>query len=135
MNLELENTLVSKFPRLYKLARPAGAVEPFIFGMECGDGWYQLIYDLSEKLENLIERLPKEEANQAYVINIKEKHAVLHFDMMYATVEMYSLIRQTEAMSWKVCESCGQPGSVRSDLNWSQALCDSHYERAKRKRG
>ena len=64
MKQELEDTLTEKFPKLYSHTGPY-----------VGDGWFQLIYDLSEKLERLIEtyEATEDEFEAPYASQIKEK--------------------------------------------------------------
>lgn len=54
MKKELDDKLCQDFPLLYT-DRHASLKESLMpFGFECGDGWYELIYNLSIKLEAII---------------------------------------------------------------------------------
>lgn len=56
MDKKLQDTLYKEFPLLYKEHTWNMSQTCMCWGFELGDGWYQLIYDLSTKLENLIKK-------------------------------------------------------------------------------
>ncbi len=49
MNLELENKLVRRFPALYQNYGDKNS--SLYYGVETLDGWFQLIWSMSEELE------------------------------------------------------------------------------------
>lgn len=57
MRLELENKLCKDFPLLYRGRKKSLQESLMGFGFECEDGWYELLYDLSSKLEPLIKKI------------------------------------------------------------------------------
>lgn len=63
MNLELEKTLVTEFPIIYRDMYGSMKNTCMAFGIECNDGWYNILYNLSKKLEEIAakEDLPKEQ--------------------------------------------------------------------------
>jgi hypothetical protein len=88
------------------------------------NGWFQIIYDLSLKLEALILAIPDEEERVKYrAMQVKEKFGTLRFYMTAETEEMDKLIDEAESASVKTCEYCGQPGSLRTK-GWCFTLCD-----------
>jgi hypothetical protein len=92
----------------------------------CDDGWFQLIYDLSKKLEAEILKQP-EEARQHYCASqVKEKYAGLRFYMNCSTDEMQKFIEEAEEKSEKTCEVCGAPGKVREHHMWYYCSCEDH---------
>ncbi len=56
MNSELDAKLVEEFPLLYKERHMNMQQTCMCWGFSCRDGWYDLIYDLSSKLEPLIQQ-------------------------------------------------------------------------------
>ena len=129
-----ENTkkLFNAFPNLY-----AGQELPITqslmrFGFECNSGWFQLIWDLSEKLEELIIQYKKEYPNEPYypqAIQVKEKYGTLRFYMTSATTEMWDLIEEAEGKSEEICEICGEPGNLTTSYGWMSVLCDKCKEK------
>jgi hypothetical protein len=112
-------------PRLYK------------HGMyfECGSGWYDIVHDLSIKIERLLEKdaeqysVPEGEEDQhvqMYAVQVKEKYGTLRFYMSCETDEISNLIRDCERLSEKTCEKCGAPGTYRG-VSWVEVRCDECY--------
>lgn len=89
-------------------------LEPIYF--ECGDGWFQLIWDLCEAIEPL--------APAAFAaVQVKEKFGGLRFYAGAVSKEVYKLIDGAEEKSFTICEQCGETGKVRYG-GWVRTLCD-----------
>lgn len=56
MKNELEENLYKNFPLLYSEHKLPMSHTCMCWGFSCGDGWYDLIYNLSSKLEPLIKK-------------------------------------------------------------------------------
>lgn len=114
MNAEHTKYLIENFPNLYR-----GITKPLTeslmgFGFECGDGWFELIKELSEKLEPM----------GVEAIQVKEKWGGLRFYLAGgAPHEAWDLIEEAEERAETICEACGAPGEVR-DRPWVVTLCD-----------
>jgi len=140
MNRELSKKLFDRFS-FFKPQKPI--IESLMgFGFECGDGWYNLIWELCEGIEKEIKNFEsditeeaKERLNDEYyefeVIQVKEKFGTLRFYTNWGTEEIYKLINEAEAKSATICEVCGDPGEVRNDTGWISVLCDKHYKEDK----
>jgi hypothetical protein len=123
MKKELDDALCRDFPLLYSKRRGTIYQTCMAWGFECGDGWYDLIYRLSKKLERLIEAQPTDES--ACAAQVKEKFGTLSFYMDGATDEMYAAVNEAEAESARTCETCGAPGRLRGG-GWLYTACDEH---------
>jgi len=128
MHPKLDKKLCADFPLLYGDRNGNMQNTCMVWGFDCNDGWYQLIYDLSSKLEPLIkmylETATKEEAEYyPRAMQVKEKFGTLRFYMTSATDEMYKLIQEAEDKSGEICETCGKPGKCRNG-GWITCLCD-----------
>jgi hypothetical protein len=89
------------------------------FGFECGDGWFELIYNLCERIEQIGYPIDFE------VVQVKEKFGGLRFYVHNGTDEIYKLISEAEAISYKTCEQCGAPASETQDTHgWISTLCE-----------
>lgn len=124
MRKELDEQLCSECPNLYadRWADKMGTC--MCWGFDTMNGWFQIIYDLSLKLEALILAIPDEEERVKYrAMQVKEKFGTLRFYMTAETEEMDKLIDEAESASVKTCEYCGQPGSLRTK-GWCFTLCD-----------
>lgn len=148
MKPELENQLCEKFPLLYKDRRGDPRKTLMHWGLSVGDGWYQIIYDLSLKLEILINKYIQENPRicehcdiEEHLHNIdnacstfslkhpkaaqvKEKFGGLRFYMSNgSTKEMEACIDLAEALAGETCEVCGKPGT-ETDSGWIKIKCD-----------
>ena len=129
MKRELDEKLVKEFPLLYADRNASIRETAMCWGFECGDGWFDIIWDLSSKIEPLIRAYIDNNNNalckSSYprASQVKEKFGGLRFYMANSTDEMRSLIRHTEGLSYITCESCGQPGTIRK-TGWMSTLCD-----------
>jgi|SRR5215510_3577356 len=115
MDIELQEKLVNHFPKLYKFSK----------SFDCGNGWFDLIWELSKKLEELIEPWIEEGSN-SYATQVKEKYGTLRFYMSCETEEMSSLIAESEKKSSETCEVCGNPGTLDGVTYWLATHCEEH---------
>ena len=115
MSPELASKLTADFPLLY-----AGEG---VFSFECKDGWYDIIRELSEKLEHL----NRTTGLSCVASQVKEKFGTLRF---YCTDEdappALVLIQSAMNKSAVTCERCGEPGNLREG-GWLKTLCDKCF--------
>ena len=133
MKQELDKKLVKAFPLLYEDRSTSMQSTAMCWGFSCDDGWFDIIWNLSSKLEPLIQKLHNERQDIEHLpraSQVKEKFGGLRFYVTSATDEMDSLIEEAETLSYKTCESCGNPGQGRSG-GWIKTLCDTCSEERK----
>ena len=92
--------------------------------IECSDGWYDLIDELSSKLEDLILELPPQDTFQFYAIQVKQKFGELRFYMTQTTQQMDTIIHEYMKKSQKICEFCGKEGKL-DGTSWLRVVCDA----------
>ena len=126
MRQEFDDLLVKTFPNLYKDRYGDKRETCMCWGFP-GDGWFLIIWNLSEKLEKIILSFPEEERAQICATQVKEKFGTLRFYMSLYYKEIEDLIDQAEELSSQVCERCGSPGKTRPG-GWILTLCDSCYK-------
>ena len=117
MTERLENALASEFPFMTGI------------GTDCGDGWYPLIREMCEEITAVYEA-----AGRPVDINVdqvKEKYGALCFYYHPYDPQVTEIADRYEDRSTCVCEICGAPGSLCTDLPWMQTLCREHHEREK----
>src|SRR5687768_16198040 len=109
MNDANNKKLKEDFPLLYShfLENMTPNQTLMAYGLECGDGWFKVVYDLSRQIECMIKTLPSESRELFYVDQVKEKFGSLRFYMHTSTDEMDEMIRAAEAKSMETCEECG----------------------------
>ena len=132
MDIKLENELIQKYPRVFKLAYNkyfknwdnSEQRGPFsLFGIECDDGWFDLLNNLCEKMETYINSTENPDAY--YVVQIKEKWGTLRFYMSGYSDEIDALVTIAEKSSEITCECCAKPGQLgKGKFGWYQTLCD-----------
>ncbi len=179
MNEELDKKLVKTFPLLYGDRNASMQLTAMCWGFACSDGWFDIIWNLSSKLEPIIQGFIKENPNlpcstcgckkdrhyasltrspgKCMTIHVdpdseeeppgnyracfcdkydpqcpkaaqvKEKFGGLRFYMTCGSDEIFDLISEAEALSYKTCEECGKPGEER-DTGWIHTHCDNCHE-------
>ena len=89
-----------------------------LFGHECGEGWIPLIEELIKDLKEL--------GWDGDIQQVKEKFGGLRFYINGGSNAVFARIDKAEADSYKICETCGEAGILRTDRNWVRTLCDKH---------
>ena len=73
-----------------------------VFGFEHGDGWFDIIWELCEKIEEDLKQTTKpigSEIEDFEVIQVKEKFGTLRFYTNWGTNKIYNFIEQAEIKS------------------------------------
>lgn len=125
MNKELDDKLVQAFPNLYADRNAPMNMTAMCWGFEFGDGWKDIIWGLSEKLEAMILALPEEERKHYKASQCKEKFGSMRVYMTASTDEMEEAIDEAEMKSEKTCEICGKLGKIVGQ-GWYYAACREH---------
>ena len=92
---------------------------PMIPVLECGRGWDKLVWEL---VNNLKAHGWNMDAKQ-----IKEKFGGLRFYIGDSNDILDKLINEAEIKSYTICETCGEPGTLRQK-GWWKTLCDTHHK-------
>ena len=117
MKRELENGIVTSHPALYR------SLEPRYSGaclFECDDGWYQIIDELSRKLETQARK------SDLQVVCVKEKLGSLRVYLRGpATGRVQDWVATAEGLSRNTCERCSQAAMLRrhKDGGGIRTLC------------
>jgi len=120
MRPELDNKLFEKYPILYQSKDKPPTESLMCFGFECLSGWYKIIDELSQK----IEEHNKNAEHPTIAIQVKEKYGSLRFYVTSATDYIYDLIDKAEEKSYEVCENCGSEEDVKTEgSGWITTLC------------
>lgn len=141
MNDILEGKLHSDFPFM---KRPVMGTDGttvnnnYAFGCEVGDGWYELLNELCEKITDIYSHYGAEP--DIVIDQVKEKYGGLRFyyhregitEDETASIEINhqieDIVQQFEDRSEYICEECGQEGILRDDLPWMATLCEHCYK-------
>ena len=114
MKPELEQLLRTKHPKIFaewdESNTDADADATMSKGIECGDGWFELIDMLCLILQIMTNT---EGAPQAVAVRVKEKSGRLQFCVRDKLSEpQMERIQRIADMSAEQCEECGKPGTT-----------------------
>lgn len=142
MKTELQNQLVASHPTIFREVNGIPDQTCMAFGIECGDGWHDLIETLCEQIDASVEwanRLFPDLKFGVVAAQVKEKYGSLRFyvDFIYDinlephqmekigrfTQEINGMIRMVEALSAKTCETCGGSCSRNTQRLFPHAQC------------
>ena len=125
MNQLLTDKLFSEFPELFRGRKEPVKGKLMALGFVCGDGWFDIIYNLSKDITdyakiNNLEPFPK-------AFEVKQKFGGLVFYLVQPVDNtIYNLTRKAQDASYKVCELCGSSDNVRGNKSgYKQYLCDA----------
>jgi hypothetical protein len=109
----IEQQLEREFPNLYSEG----------IYLECGPGWYDIIYRLSAELELLIreEHARDPDGEPIHAVQVKSKWGGLRFYLNWETREMSKAIAKAEQLCLAVCDVCG---NIRR--NSPMEYCNDH---------
>ena len=131
MNAENTKALVESFPVLYCGAdRPRATESAPRFFFECEDGWFNLVFRLSERLQTAARRAGATADSEEWprALQVKEKYGTLRFYSMPARDEFSKLIDEAENESRRICEFCGAGARPRGKGGWYKTLCDPYAQ-------
>lgn len=115
MNKENTQKLLTDFPELYSAQ---GGLFHY-FGFQCGDGWFQIIYDLSIEITATAKQAG---ATSPVACQVKEKFGGLRFYVSAPGVDIESAMDKAYEKAWVTCEKCGAPGAIIHG-RWSRVRC------------
>jgi len=117
MNEELQAILCSRYPKLL----PAQGERCFqLFGIECQDGWFALIYAACELIQKYTDRTG---SGQVIAVQVKEKLGGLRFYCRGGDDYVLSVVELVEGLSESICELCGARGSILGSNGGLGARC------------
>ncbi|MGF0337944.1 antitoxin Xre/MbcA/ParS toxin-binding domain-containing protein [Ectopseudomonas toyotomiensis] len=119
MNEQLESYLCSRYPKLLPAEGPGCHA---LFGFECSDGWFALIYAACE----LIQAHSNRDSEQVVASQVKEKFGGLRFYYYGGDDYIEAVVDLVERLSESICELCGAPGLIRESNGWLNARCEAH---------
>lgn len=99
---------------------------------DCGDGWNELLMELSLQLEAIcVDQAAKGEV-PLLARQVKTKFGGLRFYLDIPYIGATDLIDQAKARASATCEECGAPGALHQQSGWYSTLCTAHANSASR---
>lgn len=146
MNIELQHQLCAKYPSIFREVCGEPSQTCMAFGIECGNGWHELIDLLCDSITHQVEsanRLYPQLRFAVVAAQVKEKYGGLRFYVDYVYDHellqdadamkrinkeidtITGMIRMVERMSFRTCETCG--GKCKPDLQsiYPRAECEA----------
>ena len=131
---EKEENLCAKYSKILSVHDENIGNSPVsAYGIECEDGWFDLIDTLCKNIQSYVDwkikDMPTEDAEQFQpaALQIKSKFGGLRFYYSGGDELIAGMVRMAESMSFKICEMCGNSGSRRGS-GWIFTLCNSCWD-------
>jgi len=131
MKQELDQKLCEKYPLMMVNRNGAVTETCMCWGVECGDGWYNILNSLMSNIQHHIDwnntNVEKEytqykQVPQVILDQVKEKFGTLRFYYTGGDDYIRGLVSMAESMSAITCETCGNPGEQTHSV-WIKTTC------------
>lgn len=125
MDSKLQKALYKKYPKIFRQKDLPMSQTCMCWGIECGNGWYQILDSLCHVIQEHVDALIKDKkANcQVEAEQVKEKYGSLRFYTNFEDDYISGAIRIASALSSRTCEDCGGHGTP-SKKGWITVLCN-----------
>lgn len=124
MKTELDVRLCQRYPLIFAERASSKQTSGTGRAITCGDGWFDLIDALCERLQFWTDQ---HQAPQVVAVQVKEKWGALCFyPSLGASQEQLGMIHMAEAMSARICAQCGKPGQTLVHADWFMTRCAQH---------
>lgn len=131
MKDELQNKLYDKYPELFENRHKSPRESCMAWGIECGDGWYDILsalcFGIAQHERNKAAELKREGQNGDYqpfkFDQIKEKFGGLRIYHDGGDEFVRGMIYMADSLSYMICEACGARGKA-NEKGWISVLCD-----------
>lgn len=80
--------------------------------------------DWARDVQDVLNKLPKEERDEVYVMDIKEKYGFLDVNFNYYSEELYAVLEKYKKLSRRICVGCGKP-ATKISWGWICPWCDT----------
>jgi len=128
MNKELTDKLWKKYPKIFA-GKDKSIQESLIpFEFECGDGWYWLIDQLCNTIQNYLDSNKHLKLEQVEATQVKEKFGRLSFYIYGGDETIRGMIWLAESMSYNICEICGSTEDITQSSGWVYTRCSKCKE-------
>ncbi len=123
MRKELQDKLYKKYPKLFSQKDLPISQTCMCWGIECGDGWYDILDKFCDKLTKYLET---SDIGDVTFSQVKEKYGSLRVYTDGGDDIVDNMLSDLEDESEKVCMMCGNtPAKIRSHCGWYTSMCDA----------
>lgn len=128
MSPDKNSRLFAAFPLLYSQHKRVKS--RMSEGFLCGDGWFDIVWKLSERLEAMIHEVDNEtDGWHPSACYVRERDGQLDFVLSnqdFVTDEMRHAIKDAQVECMKQCEICWRPAHYAFVGRTPQTLCVKH---------
>ena len=118
--------LINKYPNLFMDISKPPTETSMCFGLECGNGWYDLIDRTCEKIQRILN------GRNLRFTQIKEKFGSLRIYTQPYIEEIDDIIDKAEDESFEICENCGTTNNViTTNYGWVYTRCNNCLKKLK----
>jgi len=129
MNPENTERLFERFDHLYRGRHLPDTQNLMCYGFCCGDGWFDLVWQLSEQIEAYCQQ--HAEAADLMAAQVKQKFGELRFYVQPKLWDVEYLIEAARVKSLQTCELTGEPGGLCKRQSGSHFCCYQTLSAAK----
>ena len=130
MTPELQEKLYKKYPKLFLQKGLSIQESCMVFGVECGSGWYNLIYCLCDSIQSYIDCNNKD---QVEFTQMKEKYGGLRAYICKDDDLVRGMVWFAEGLSYKICEDCGSIENIIISRGWVSVKCEKCWKKHRRR--
>jgi hypothetical protein len=121
-------TLYNKYPNLFENRHKSPMESCMSFGVECDLGWFEIISSLCHRIKQHEDNKKSDsEYSPVKFDQIKEKFGGLRIYHYGGDDYAKGLIDMAEAISYKICEVCGNKGYPNKS-GWIKTTCETHKQ-------
>lgn len=121
MKKELEQILFDRYPEFFSERHMPMSQSCMCWGIECGDGWFDLIDKLCLLLTHKISTTGSKYKDFRFQ-QIKEKYGELRIYHNGGAI-VDNLVDYIASISTNICEICGNKGGMYNVNNWFMVRC------------
>lgn len=125
MKKELDDLLCQKYPKIFSERNMPTNKSCMAWGFSCHDGWFDLIDVLCTQLQFWTDQ---NGAPQVTAKQVKEKFGKLCFYCAGGNDHTFGMVVMAQSMSARICEVCGNPGTLEKEDGWYRVRCAAHTE-------
>jgi hypothetical protein len=128
MNSQNTKRIFHESPLIYRKKDNGAETIVLSRGIECCDGWFELIHQMSLNIEAIAQRLQTERVSKSklpHISQVKEKFGDLRIYLNDSAAGVDEIIEGARRKAAQTCELCGDTGKKQmTSSEWLMVLCD-----------
>jgi hypothetical protein len=129
MTRELDELLVSKYPKIFADRHGDMRATAMCWGFECNDGWFWLLDSLCSSIQGYIDNNGHLNIPQVVATQVKEKFGGLRFYHYGGDDIIHGMVWLAEHQSYNICENCGSTKDIGRTSGWVYVRCKECAEK------